>query len=79
MIYGYRRDRKSNHEFSRLKQNIERGKFDPQGKGSIPKSLADQFPGPKKCSPKRYGSKLKKRPFVAPKGDWVLNSGLCPS
>ena len=26
-----------------------------------------------------YGAKLKTMPYQAPEGNWVMNSGLCPS
>lgn len=62
-----------------MKDNLDRARFDEKGKNETVKSLSNQFAGLQRSPPKKYGQKLKKRPYVAPQGNWILNSGLCPS
>lgn len=79
MIYGHARDNHGQQLQERMKNNLDMAQFNQDGKGKMTHVLSDLYGGPKHSPPRVYGTKLKKRPYMVPEGNWVMNSGLCPA
>ena len=79
MIYDFKTMQGGDNLKQQMTKSVAKNCFNRETDFKSLPTVAERLSAPSKSPPPQYGSKLKRKPYVAPNADWVLNTGLCPS